>query len=282
MNPRILLVFLLFPLWSLTHAQTVLFSEDFSDNIGNVPSQTVYETGVAGRSFWATSGPHDSNNSSGQLGFTGEVENTCSWVSQSIDVAGYTALQLNLELIELGTPSATDEVHVYVYEDGVSRLVASELGTDYGSLSLVNEPCTASVSLQVLVMVRSESILTGVYLDAVSVTGTASYTDVDMDGLDDAVDSCIDIDGDGVCDPVDSEIMLMDEDFSSYAVGTGLASWNSTPADNEAGEAYIKGSSGAGGAGWTLLGEAQKGSISVGASGGEQFIQFNYSGLNGA
>ena len=282
MNPRILLVFLLSPLWSLTQAQTVLYSEDFSDNIGIVPSQTVYETGASGRSSWATSGPHNSNNSSGQLGFTGELENTCSWVSQSIDVAGYAALQLNVTLTELGTPSATDEVYVYVYEDGVSRLVASELGTDFGSLSLVNEPCTAAVSVQVLIYVRSESIMTGVYLDAVSVTGTASYTDVDMDGVDDAVDTCIDMDGDGVCDPVDAEIMLMEEDFSSYAVGTGLASCTDTPASNEAGEAYVQGFSAAGGAGWTLLGEAQKGSISVRASGGEQFIQFNYSGLNGA
>ncbi|MCH1576747.1 MAG: hypothetical protein L7S67_10775, partial [Flavobacteriales bacterium] len=275
----LLLALVLLP-FSWTDAQVTLFSETFSDNSGTVNPQTVLEPGTADRPFWGISGPTPPNNSDGKLQWA-NAEVTCSWASQTVNVAGYTSLNLNVEMSEAGSFSGTDEVYIYVYEDGVERLISSQLGNDFESLSISNAACTASTSLQVLIMVRNDGYVDAVYLDEVSITGTSSFTDIDMDGVDDASDTCIDLDGDGTCDDVDSELMLMDEDFSSYAVGTGLGSYSTTDTDNEAGEAHIQGKVGAGDAGWALLGEEQKGNITVRADGGAQYLSLSRTGTNG-
>ena len=273
---NLLLAFLLLS-FSWADAQVSLFSETFSDNLGVLETQAVFEAGSASRAFWGVSGPTPPNNSAGTLSWT-NAEVTNSWASQTVSVAGHTSLNLNVEMTESGSFSGTDEVYVYIYEDGIQRLVSSQLGNDFESLSIVNAPCTASTSLQVVIMVRNPGYFDAVYLDEVSITGTASFTDIDMDGVDDASDTCIDLDGDGTCDDVDPEIMLMDEDFSSYSVGSGLGQYNTTDTDNEAGEAFVSGGLGAGEAGWVLLGEEQKGNIAVRADGGNQYLEFSRTG----
>ncbi len=272
----LLLAFVLLP-FSWTHAQVTLFSESFSDNSGILETQNVFESGAADRPFWGVSGPTPPNNASGKLVWA-NAEVTCSWASQTVNVAGYSSLNLNVEMSEAGSFSGTDEVYIYVYEDGVERLISSQLGNDFESLSISNASCTASTSLQVVIMVRNQGYVDAVYLDEVSITGTSAYTDIDMDGVDDASDTCIDLDADGTCDDVDAEIMLMDEDFSSYSVGTGLGSYNSTDTDNDAGEATVAGLIGAGEAGWVLLGEEQKGIITVRADGGSQYLALSRTG----
>ena len=72
--------------------------------------------------------------------------------------------------------------------------------------------------------------------------------------------------------------MLMDEDFSSYTVGSGLGQYNSTDTDNEAGEAFVAGSIGAGQSGWVLLGEEQKGNITVQANSVQQYLALSRTG----
>ena len=274
----LLLAFLLSPLFWI-HAQTDLFSETFSDNSGIIASQTVFEAGSASRSYWAVSGPTPPNNSGGELSWV-NAEVTCSWVSQTVKVSGYSSLKLNVEMSEAGSFSGTDELYIYVYEDGVERLVSSQLGNDFESLSIVNETCTASNSLQVLILLRNDGFVDAIYLDEVSITGIQSFVDIDMDGVDDASDACIDIDGDGTCDSADPEIMLMDEDFSAYALGTGLAQYNSTDVNNDAGVAVIQGGLGAGDANWTLLGEEQKGIVGIRADGGSQYLAMNRTGIS--
>ena len=272
----LLLALLLLP-FSWASAQVTLFSESFSDNSGVLNTQMVFESGSADRPSWGVSGPTPPNNSEGKLAwFNAEV--TCSWVSQTVSTAGYSSLKLNLAMTEAGSFTGTDEVYIYVYEDGVERLISSQLGNDFESLTISNESCSASTSLQVLIMVRNAGYFDAVYLDEISITGTSDYTDIDMDGVDDASDACIDLDGDGICDPIDSEIMLMNEDFSSHAVGSGLGVYSGTDTNNEAGEAYVAGGLGAGDAGWVLLGENQKGNITVRADGPDQYLALNRTG----
>ena len=254
-----------------------LYLADFSENAGVIPTQYVYNSSSSNPTVWGISGPTSPNNSNGQLSWA-NAEVTCSWASQTVSVAGYSSLNLNVTMSESGSFTGTDEVRAYVFEDGVERLVSSQLGNDFESLSIVNEPCTASTSLQVVIMIRNEGYFDALYLDEVSITGTASFTDIDMDGVNDAGDACIDLDGDCTCDDFDPEIMLMDEDFSSYTVGSGLGQYNSTDTDNEAGEAFVAGSIGAGKSGWVLLGEEQKGNITIQANSVQQYLALNRTG----
>ena len=214
--------------------QTTLYSEEFSDEIGVLDAQTVYVAGSADRVSWGVSGNPAPNLSSGTLKWNYAPE-ACSWVSETVYVAGYSSLKLNVEITESGTFDSTDSLNVIIIEDGVERLISSQVANDFGSLSITNEPCTASVSLQVLIHVHTSWFTDLIAIDEVSITGTADYTDIDMDGINDASDVCIDMDDDGTCDNVDSEIMLMDEDFSSYAVGTGTGKVG----DDDAGIAFV-------------------------------------------
>ena len=150
---NLLLAFLLLS-FSWADAQVSLFSESFSDNSGVLAAQFVLEPGAADREMWGVSGPTPPNNSNGQLSWA-NAEVTCSWASQTVSVAGYSSLNLNVTMSESGSFTGTEEVRIYVYEDGVERLVSSQLGNDFESLSIVNEPCTASTSLQVVIMLRN-------------------------------------------------------------------------------------------------------------------------------
>ena len=274
MNAHKTLLSLLLLIASMGHAQVTLYSEDFSDNSGTIAPQTVYIPGSADRVSWAVSGaPGGLNNGDGVLGWTAADE-TSSWLSETVFVAGYSALKLNVTMSEDGSFTGADSVNVIIIEDGVHRLVSSQVANDFENLVITNEACTASVSLQVLIHVHTHGVLDAVYLDEVSITGTSSYTDIDMDGVDDATDGCIDIDGDGTCDGSDVQIMLMDEDFSSYAVGTGIGSDD----DDEAGIAHVEGVSGAGQSGWALIGEVQRGGVSVRSSGGESYLKYTRTG----
>lgn len=269
---NILLALLLLPAMGL-HAQTTLYSESFNEE-GTVTPQTVFVPGSADRVSWAVSGqPGSLGVSSGRLGWVYAL-NTCSWVSETVFVSGYSALKLNVTMLETGNFTGSDSVNVIIIEDGIERLVSSQVGNNFSSLEITNEPCTAGVSLQVKILVRTDGFSDVVSLDEVSITGTLGFTDIDMDGVDDTSDGCIDLDGDGTCDGVDAEIMLMDEDFSSYALGTGVAA-SST---GRHGIAHVVGVSGAGGSGWALLGEEQKNAVSVRSSGGNSYLKYQRTG----
>ncbi len=273
MNVRNILLVCFLACASVIHGQATLYSEEFSDEAGVLNTQSIYLAGSADRVSWGVSGNLGPNLSSGTLKWNYAPE-ACSWVSETVYVAGYSALKLNVDISESGTFDSTDSLNVIIIEDGVERLVSSQLANDFGTLSISNEPCTASVSLQVLIHVHTSWFTDLISLEEVSITGTADYTDIDLDGVDDDTDVCIDMDGDGTCDNVDSEIMLMEEDFSSYAIGTGLGS-SST---DEAGLAFVQGVSAAGGNGWALLGEDQKNAVTVRNSGGEAYLQYRQTG----
>ena len=257
-------------------AQVEVYAEDFSDNIGTVAKRYVHIPSSLDRARWAVAGdPIGMTNASGKLGFLGANE-PVSWVSEHIDVAGYSSLSLSMDLSETGDFDGDDFLEVYVIEDGTQRLVSTQEGNDFEMLT-ITEACTASVSLQVLVYIQSSQgpfFTDQVFLEDVTVTGTLDFVDIDADGINDATDTCIDLDGDGICDKVDPEIMLMDEDFSSHAVGTGIL----TTSTGEAGEAHVEGLEEAGGVGWALLGEKQKGAITVRESGGKKYLQHSYTG----
>ena len=219
MNPYNLLLAGLFLVAHSVQAQTSLYHADFTDNAGNIDNRTVYVPSATDQAIWAVAGAPgvDLINSSNALAWH-DAEETCSWISQEVNVNGYTSLTLDVQINEIGSFVGSDSVAVYVIEDGVQRLVASEAGSDFGSLTL-NESCTADMSLQVLILVRSD--LGYLTLNDVEITGTASFTDIDGDGIDDASDVCIDMDGDGTCDPSDASITLMNEDFGSYSHRNG-------------------------------------------------------------
>lgn len=256
-------------------AQVTLYSEDFSDNAGAIASQTVYTPSSADRYSWGVSGvPGGLNMSAGNLGWTSALE-TSTWVSESVFVAGYSALKLNVSMTEAGSFTGSDSVYVYIVEDGTERLVSSQVGNDFESLAISNEACTANVSLQVKILVHN-GFTCAVYLDEVSITGTLDFTDVDMDGVDDASDSCIDMDADGTCDNVDATVMLMEEDFSAYAIGTGIE--GSVAGTDEEGIAHVEGVTAAGAPGWSLMGGKQKNSVSVRSAAGESYLRYNRTG----
>ena len=255
-------------------AQTSLYHADFTDNAGNIVNRTVYVPSSTDQAIWAVAGAPgvDLINSSNALAWH-DAEETCSWISQEVNVNGYTSLTLDVQINEIGSFVGSDSVAVYVIEDGVQRLVASEAGSDFGSLTL-SESCTADMSLQVLVLVRSD--LGYLTLNDVEITGTASFTDIDGDGIDDASDVCIDMDGDGTCDPSDASITLMNEDFGSYSIGTGLG----TLTNDEAGIAHVEGTTGPGQSGWALLGEVQRTGVTVRTADSKQFLSYSYTGSN--
>ena len=275
MKAHNILLLLLFGCSVGLFGQVNLYSEEFSDELGAIAPQTVYTPGTADRLSWAVSGTPGPNQSSGQLRWVYATE-TCSWVSETVFVAGYTSLELDVTMTESGDFTGSDSINVIIIEDGVHRLVSSQVGNDFGTLSITNESCTASVSLQVLIHVMTTGFLDAVYLDEVTITGIAAYTDIDMDGINDASDVCIDMDDDGTCDGVDASIMLMDEDFSSYAIGTGVG----RRADDEAGIAHVEGVTGAGMPGWALLGEEQTNSVAVRSSGGNTYLKYQRTGAS--
>jgi len=255
-------------------AQVEIYAEDFSDNMGTVENQYVHIPSSADRFRWAVAGdPIGMTNANGKLGFLG-ANDPVSWVSEQIDVAGYSSLNLSMDLSEEGDFDGSDFVEVYVIEDGAQRLVSTQVGNEFESLN-ITESCTASVSLQVLVYIQNEGGFTDyTFIEDVTVTGTQDFVDVDADGVDDATDSCIDLDGDGTCDDVDSEIMLMNEDFSSHAVGTGV----SGTLTDEAGLAHVEGLAEAGGVGWALFGEVQRSGVKVRESAGKRYLRYNRTG----
>ena len=261
-------------------AQVPLYAEDFSDNIGIVPNRYVHIPSSPVRPRWAVAGePIGMSNANGKLGFLGANE-PCSWVSESIGVAGYSSLSLSVDLSETGDFDGTDYLEVYVVEDGVQRLVSTQSANDFESLN-ITEPCTASVSLQVLLYVQSSQgpyWSDYVFIDDVTVTGTADFTDIDADGINDDVDVCLDLDGDGTCDDVDETILLMDEDFSSHSIGPVIGSTTT----DEAGKAHVEGLAQAGGVGWALMGEAQRNDVEIRASAGKQYMRFSYTGSSSA
>ena len=259
-------------------AQTEIYAEDFSDNIGTVPNRYVHIPSSPTRPRWAVAGePFGASNQNGKLGFLG-ASKTCSWVSESIDVAGFSSLNMSVSLSETGAFDGTDYLELHVIEDGVQRLVSTQSANDFESLTIA-EPCTASVSLQVLILFKNVGQFTDyIFIEDVTVTGTADFTDIDADGIDDDVDVCLDLDGDGVCDNGDPTIMLMDEDFSSHSLGPVIGS----TATDDAGEAHIEGVEEAGGIGWALMGEKQKNAVEIRASAGKQSMRFSYTGNGSA
>ena len=107
-------------------SQVTLYSEDFSVDLGTIAPQTVHTPGSSDRVSWAVSGQAGGgmNVSSGQFRWVYATE-TCSWVSELVFVAGYSSLELDVEMSESGTLSSTDSVNVIIIEDGVERLVSS-------------------------------------------------------------------------------------------------------------------------------------------------------------
>ena len=141
MNAHKTLLFLLLLIASMGHAQVTLYSEDFSDNSGTIAPQTVYIPGSADRVSWAVSGaPGGLNNGDGVLGWTAANE-TSSWLSETVFVAGYSALKLNVTMSESGSFTGADSVNVIIIEDGVHRLVSSQVANDFENLVITNEAC---------------------------------------------------------------------------------------------------------------------------------------------
>ena len=266
-----LATFLLFalPSWG----QTSLFLEEFTETPGGLSIGHVQTPVAAGRALWAIAGDDNPNQIGGALLFNSD--NTNSWISEAIDVAGYSSLNLTVDAVEAGNFNGADSLMVYVIEDGVQRLLSSQVANDFEVLTL-SESCTASVSLQVLVLLTCDNA-SHVRLDKIEVTGTSSFVDIDADGTDDSLDSCIDMDADGTCDQADTTIMLMDEDFASHAVGTGLAG-KVLGSPDERGIALVEGASAAGEPGWVLTGHSQKNAVVIRSSGGEKHIEFNRTG----
>ena len=141
MKAHNILLFMLFGCSYSIVCQVNLYSEEFTDEVGAIAPQTVYTPGTADRVSWGISGTPGPNQSSGQLRWVGATE-TCSWVSETVFVAGYTSLELDVTMTESGDFTGSDSINVIIIEDGVHRLVSSQVGNDFGTLSITNEPCT--------------------------------------------------------------------------------------------------------------------------------------------
>ena len=102
MNPVYFALTLLFMASLSMEAQTEIYAEDFSDNIGTVPNRYVHIPSSPTRPRWAVAGePFGASNQNGKLGFLGASE-TCSWVSESMDLAGFSSLNMSVSLSETG------------------------------------------------------------------------------------------------------------------------------------------------------------------------------------
>ena len=192
-------------IWEETFGNYPSLSYGYNGNTNTAASETEWSI-----TFGSATDYFFTQVQNGDTVFAGkDLDFDCTWTTRGIDVAGFTDLEVSLNVSEVGNWENTDFFRLEAIVDGATVELFNVIN-DFGSITVGPLSIPNGEEIQLRVVTRTNANGERPSFDDVRLVGVPNCADADADGLCDNLDGCVDVTACNFDDPAATECLALD------------------------------------------------------------------------